>query len=234
MATDRLRRQIAFEAARMLQVRQESDLHRARMAAARKVSKNWIKPKDMPSEVEIRQELLRLAEPRMDRAEADAHDDSDGFDDERFAVYRELLTPLEQVRQDKIRHPEGDALYHSLQVFTLAREALPYDEEFLLAALLHDVGKAIDSRDHVRAGLTALAGWITERTAWLIEHHQEAQRIYDGTIGARARRRLWKADDHEELLLLSRFDREGRVPGAQVPEVEEALDSVKEVAAMCG
>lgn len=233
MATDRLRRQIAFEAARMLQARQESDLNRARIAAARKVSKNWIKPKDMPSEVEIRQELLRLAEPRIERAEA-AADDSDSFDDGRFAVYHELLAPLEQVRQDKKLHPEGDALYHSLQVFTLARDALPYDEEFMLAALLHDVGKAIDSRDHVRAGLAALAGWITERTAWLIEHHGEAQRVYDGTIGVRARRRLWKADDLEELLMLSRFDREGRVPGASVPEVEEALDCVREVAAMCG
>ena len=56
-------------------------------------------------------------------------------------------------------------LYHSLQVFELAREALPYDEEFLLAALLHDVGKAIDARDHVAAGLEALDGHITPRRA---------------------------------------------------------------------
>ena len=40
-------------------------------------------------------------------------------------------------------HPEGDALYHSLQVFDLACEESPYDEDFLLAALLHDVGKAM-------------------------------------------------------------------------------------------
>ena len=40
--------------------------------------------------------------------------------------------------------PEGDALYHSLQVFALASDRLPYDEEFLTAALLHDVGKAIN------------------------------------------------------------------------------------------
>ena len=65
-------------------------------------------------------------------------------------------------------------LYHSLQVFELAREELPYDEEFLLAALLHDVGKAIDPREHVAAALEALEGFITPRTAWLIEHHDEA------------------------------------------------------------
>lgn len=229
MSADRLRRQIAFEAARLLQVRQESDLHRARIAAARKLTKNWLKPKDLPSEVEIRQELLRMAEPRVERAAAVESDADRTGDDERFAVYRELLVPLEQVQQSKQRHPEGDALYHSLQVFTLAREALPYDEEFLLAALLHDVGKAIDARDHVRAGLAVLAGWITERTAWFIEHHATAQRIYDGTIGARARRRLWNAEDHEELLLLSRCDREGRVPGAAVPDIDEALDYVRDV-----
>ena len=41
----------------------------------------------------------------------------------------------------------------------------PYDEEFLLAALLHDVGKAIDPSDHVEAALQALEGSITERTS---------------------------------------------------------------------
>ena len=55
-----------------------------------------------------------------------------------------------------------------MQVFMLAREAMPYDEEFLLAAILHDVGKAIDPDDHVVAGLEALDGFITERTSWLI------------------------------------------------------------------
>ena len=75
-------------------------------------------------------------------------------------------------------------LYHSLQVFELAREELPYDEEFLLAALLHDVGKAIDRREHMAAGLEALDGFITPRTAWLIEHHMDAHALRDGTLGA--------------------------------------------------
>ena len=53
------------------------------------------------------------------------------------------------------------------------RDVQPYDEEFLLAALLHDVGKAIDPHDHVAAGMDAFRGSITERTMWLIEHHMD-------------------------------------------------------------
>jgi HD superfamily phosphodiesterase len=83
---------------------------------------------------------------------------------------------LENVRQNPAWHPEGDALYHSLQVFELARDRLPWDEEFLLAALLHDVGKAIDPSDHVAAALEALEGSITDRTRFLIEHHMDGWR----------------------------------------------------------
>jgi predicted HD phosphohydrolase len=106
---------------------------------------------------------------------------------DRFLRFRMLLEPLEGVKQSPKYHPEGDALYHSLQFFELAREERPYDEEFLLAALLHDVGKAIDSSDHVAAGLQALEGSITDRTAWLIENHMEAQALRAGRPGAKAR-----------------------------------------------
>src|SRR6185503_16056338 len=117
---------------------------------------------------------------------------------DRFQVYESLLLPLENVKQNLKYHPEGEALYHSLQVFDLAREELPYDEEFLLAALLHDVGKAIDPHDHVAAGLEALEGFITERTSWFIENHMLAHEILDGTIGQRARRRLKESPDYDD------------------------------------
>jgi len=149
---------------------------------------------------------------------------------DRFQVYQSLLLPLENVKQNLKYHPEGDALYHSLQVFDHARDALAYDEEFLLAALLHDVGKAIDPQDHVAAALEALDGFITERTKWFIEHHMEAQQDLDGTLGARARRRLKQSPDYEELLTLARCDRAGRQRGAQAPELEEALDYLREIA----
>jgi hypothetical protein len=153
---------------------------------------------------------------------------------DRFQVYQSLLLPLENVKQNLKYHPEGDALYHSLQVFDHARDALAYDEEFLLAALLHDVGKAIDPQEHVVAGLEALDGFITERTKWFIEHHMEAQQELDGTLGMRARRRLKDSPDYDDLLTLARCDRAGRQIGAQAPELEEALEYIRDLAESFG
>ena len=153
---------------------------------------------------------------------------------DRFQHFEALLLPLEGVKQKPKYHPEGDALYHSLQVFDLACDQLPYDEDFLLAALLHDVGKAIDPSDHVTAGIEALRDLISERTAWLITHHMEAQTLLDGAIGVRARRRLKASDSFDELMLLAQCDRAGRQVGVEVTELEEALDYVRELAATCG
>jgi len=153
---------------------------------------------------------------------------------DRFQIYEMLLLPLEKVRERREYHPEGDVLYHSLQVFELARSERPYDEEFLLAALLHDVGKGIDRRQHVPAGLEALEGFITPRTAWLIEYHMEVQALHEGTLGARSRRRLTASEDFDELVLLSECDAAGREVGVEVPDVEEALEYLRELAATCG
>lgn len=184
------------------------------------------KPIERASISELK-ELLQQAEPEVD-LQVEIDEVASRIDP--FQIYRMLLLPLAKVEQGRKYHPEGDALYHTLQVFELAMDELPYDEEFLLAALLHDVGKAIDRSDHVAAGLEALEGFITERTAWLIEHHMEAHQLHDGTIGARARRRLQQHPDFETLVLLGECDRGGRVPGAQVCDVDDALDQIREVA----
>ncbi len=363
MVTDKLRRRIAHEAARLMYVRQEWEYYRAKMKAARRICGGLVQPKDLPSNREIRDEIQlfarqyegdrRIENLREMRIEAlrvmrilkgfrprlvgstlsgnlregsgiDIHVFSDRLEAitavleqdripyeverrqvshngqgdvvtqihvaerypieltiypteqvqvaprspksgepiervsidqlrqllrreypdmsldgvlyeaehklDRFQVYEMLLRPLEQVKQDRKKHPEGDVLYHSLQVFELARDELPYDEEFLLAALLHDVGKAIDPREHVRAGLEALDGFITPRTAWFIEHHSDAGSIRDGTLGARSRRRLESSEDFEELMLLCDCDRKGRERGVAVPDVQESLAYLRDLA----
>jgi hypothetical protein len=229
MKNDKLRRQITHEAARMLCSRQESEFYKARLKAARRIAGGWVKPDDLPTNREIREEIQALSRLRDGGhlAPFAREDAADAPPVDRFRVYRLLLLPLETVRQDPARHPEGDALYHSLQVFELAREAVPYDEEVQLAALLHDVGKAIDPRDHVAAALDALDGTITPRTAWLIEHHPQAAHLRDCTLGARARRRLEASDDFDDLVLLCDCDRAGRQRGVRVPDVDEALEHLR-------
>jgi predicted nucleotidyltransferase len=148
---------------------------------------------------------------------------------DRFELYRALLLPLEEVKQDPRRHPEGDALYHSLQVFDLAVEERPWDEEFLLAALLHDVGKAIDRADHVGAGLEALEGAITERTTFLVGGHMQALAYKDKGLDREERLALERSEHFEDLLLL-RVDDRGRQVGVEVRTVDEALDYVRALA----
>ena len=174
--------------------------------------------------------LEHNVDPNMQADQLSQMDSSPG----RFAVFLSLLAPLENVRQQPKYHPEGDALFHSLQVYELAKTQRAYDEEFLLAALLHDVGKAIDPDDHVMAALEALDGFISDRTAWLIGHHMETHRIADHTIGARRRRKLAAHPWYEDLILLGQCDRGGRVSGAEVVEVEEALDYIEQLEEMFG
>ncbi len=363
----KLRRQIAWQAAQLMYTRQESEYYRAKLKAARQICQGWVKPIDLPSNAEIRDEIQSLARlfegesrsqnlrqmrlealslmkrlarfrPRLigsvltghvrQGSDIDLHvfsdsveavtlaldEDAKVYDVERkrvrkggeerifthihvrdrfpieltvyaanlahyvfkssvtgkaierasiaeleqflqreypdidleeeiiqiedqvdrFQVYEALLLPLENVKQSPKYHPEGDVLYHSLQVFDLARDELPYDEEFLLAALLHDVGKGIDPGDHVAAGLEALEGFITDRTHWLIQHHMAAQQVLDRTIGVRARRRLEQDESYEELILLARCDRLGRQPGVEAPDLEQALDYIREIATTFG
>jgi hypothetical protein len=224
----KLRRQITIESARLLVQGREPNLSRARLAAVRTVGGGWVHKTQFPSDLEIRDEVFRQSDSLHVDVGPDAPEES-----ARFDVYLRLLQPLEQVLQPRDAHPEGDALYHSLQVFDHAQAARPWDEELQLAALLHDVGKGIDPREHVAAGLAALEGVITERTAWLIANHAEAQRLQAGTLGVRAVRRLSEHEDYESLLLLARCDRAGRVPGADVPTLEEALEAIRSLAELC-
>ncbi len=222
MSTRSLRFRIACEAARLLAVRRESDFFGARRAAARAICGGWARSGDLPTDLEIREALQRLVP--VETLEEGASDSS-----ERFAAFWSLLEPLESIHQPRNSHPEGDVLYHSLQVYELIRQLRPYDVDLQLAALLHDVGKGIDPADHVAAGLAVLNGLISERTAWLIEHHLEARRRREGTLGVRAARRLRNHECYEELDLLCECDRDGRVPGAIVPELDEALEAIHQL-----
>lgn len=172
------------------------------------------------------EQLVRQTPRQADETPETAGDggaDDDAYDPDLFPLLRILLERLGGIRLDPVRHPEGDALYHSLQVYALGLEARPWDEEFLLACLLHDVGLGIDRRDPDRAAVEALSGVLTERTCLLIARRREAR---DYLKTGRVSRSLRRSEHFDDLLLLAQCDQQGRIPGAPVPTVDEALDYI--------
>lgn len=134
------------------------------------------------------------------------------------------LSDLDGVSQDPRFHPEGDVLFHSLQVFerALADRAEP---ELLAAALLHDIGKAHAGPDHDRVGAELLADWPA-RIAWCVGHHLDLLRAPRPT-----RARLAGSPQLRDLQRLRRWDLAGRDPRARVREPEEAASIVVEALA---
>ncbi len=65
MSSSKLRRQIAWDAARLMYSREVSEYYAAKQKAARRLCKGWLKPADLPTNAEIREQvqlLIRLHE----------------------------------------------------------------------------------------------------------------------------------------------------------------------------
>jgi exopolyphosphatase/pppGpp-phosphohydrolase len=129
----------------------------------------------------------------------------------------DLLLALNGVRQNPRYHPEGDALFHSLQAFDLARRATD-DRALWAAALLHDVGKAVSSPDHDAIGADLLDGLVAPRIVWLVRHHLDLLDAPGVT-----KRRLRGTTALQDLQRLRRWDVGGRSPFAAVLDPEAAL-----------
>jgi hypothetical protein len=127
----------------------------------------------------------------------------------------DLLRGLDGVPQDPRYHPEGDALYHTLQVYEHARRESE-DPVMVAAAALHDVGKALRGADHDVEGAALLEGLVCPRVVWLVAHHLDLLRA-----PALTRRRLRGTARLRDLELLRRWDVAGRSRHAQVCAPED-------------
>lgn len=209
---DRLRQRIAEEAARG--VSRGSDAKRATFRAARRVARGWVPDDRLPEPREVCDEVRR---------ELDATAALRPLVGDRFDALAAEVAVLATVKQDRQKCPEGDALEHSLQVFDLVHRERPFDEELLTAALVHDVGRAIDRADPVAATLEAVGDLVTDRTKWLIEMLPAARGHVEQTLGHRARKRLESHPDFLDVLLLAEADRRAHQRGYPAPTLDEAI-----------
>lgn len=225
MSYAKLRQQLAEQAARLMFENQIS-FQKATQQAVQRVAGGYIARKALPTQREIKAEIAKLAwfSEQTDERLLEPPEPED-----RFVIYAGLLAPLEQMARYGRANRGEDLLSHSLRTFDLARHELPYDEEFLTAALLHEVGRAIDPQDSARAALDALGDQITERTAWLIEHLEAGRAFAEGALGQRSRRRLAESEWFEDLLQLAECDRRGCSLGVPTSDLEFALGYLQEL-----
>lgn len=63
-----------------------------------------------------------------------------------------------------------DRLQHSLQTAELAADA-GEDEQYVVCALLHDIGDTLGSTNHADVAAAILQPFISEQNHWMIKHH---------------------------------------------------------------
>ncbi len=70
-----------------------------------------------------------------------------------------------------------DRLTHCLQTATLAHRD-GRDEEYVICALLHDIGDTLGSYNHADVAAVLLEPFVSEENHWMIKHHAIFQGYY--------------------------------------------------------
>jgi hypothetical protein len=216
---------IAAETARMILRGAETDFIATSKQAANALLRRKLPTSDLPNLAEILSQIFVITGWFQNAPSVAGVENSDEpkLTSDVIAFFQMLLNRLAVVRLDPAEHPEGDLLYHALQVYELGLAERDYDEEFLLACLLHDVGYAIDRREPIPAALEVVGRFLTERTRFLIENLPEAREyIKTHTI----RGGLRKSEHFEDLQLLALLDIKGRNVGVVTATIDEAIEYI--------
>ena len=70
-----------------------------------------------------------------------------------------------------------DRLTHCLQTATLAQRD-GRDEEYVVCALLHDIGDTLGSYNHADIGAAIIKPFVSEENHWMVAHHGIFQGYY--------------------------------------------------------
>ena len=70
-----------------------------------------------------------------------------------------------------------DRLTHCLQTATLAHRD-GQDEEYVVCALLHDIGDTLGPYNHADVGAALLEPFVSEENHWMVKHHAIFQGYY--------------------------------------------------------
>ncbi len=80
-----------------------------------------------------------------------------------------ILAHMDLLRGDYGGFPV-DRLQHCLQTANLAAEA-GEDEEYVVCALIHDIGDTLGSTNHPDVAAAILQPFVSEENHWMVKHH---------------------------------------------------------------
>lgn len=97
-----------------------------------------------------------------------------------------------------------DRLQHCLQTATLAHLD-GRDEEYVVCALLHDIGDTLGSLNHADLAATILQPFVSEQNYWMVKHHGIFQGYYFFHYLGKDRNMRDQYKDHEYFNYTAEF-----------------------------
>jgi len=105
-----------------------------------------------------------------------------------YELLERIQRPFEQALADRVLEHLGqlgnsyggmlvDRLTHSLQSATRAQRD-GRDDEYVVCALLHDVGDLLATYNHADLAAAILKPFVSERNLWIVQHHAIFQGYY--------------------------------------------------------
>ncbi len=88
-----------------------------------------------------------------------------------------ILKEMNSQGDEELAGYKVSRLEHGLQAATRA-EADGADVDWIVSALLHDIGDGLAPQNHARFAAELLRPFVREECAWVIEHHGIFQRYY--------------------------------------------------------
>jgi predicted HD phosphohydrolase len=125
-----------------------------------------------------------------------------------------------------------DRLTHSLQTATRARRD-GRDDEYVVCALLHDIGDTLASTNHAQLAATVLEPFVSDRNRWIVEQHGIFQGYYffhhlglDRNLRDRFRDHPWFRDCAE---FCEKYDQNSFDPGYDTLPLEAFEPALRKV-----
>lgn len=142
------------------------------------------------------------------------------------------IAALEAQRHERSSGYPIDRCEHALQAATRARRD-GADADWIVAALLHDIGDALSPMNHGRMAAEIIRPFVREEVTWVVAHHPIFQQHHSGPMNGTDpdARETFRAHPHFDAaaMFCARWDQVSFDPGYEADSMERFRPELTEV-----